>query len=73
MKVNCYKLVLQVLDFEGNNPSDVISSIENSRYSVITVEAHKKEIENWEDNHPLNQRGHQQYFFDFMKDAERIQ
>jgi len=55
MKVTAYKVVSTVLDFENMGKDEVIYEIENTRYCMTKVNTiESSEIEEWEDDHPLN-------------------
>jgi hypothetical protein len=55
MKVNVYKMVIEVLDFENQGLDDIIESIENNKYLVVKVrEQQVREVNDWFDEHPLN-------------------
>ena len=68
-KVNVYKMVVQLIDFEGrNNLDDIVESIENNRYYNVHVRDTKKVEIDWTDQHPLNMNATaEQTFFDLFK------
>ena len=54
MKV--YKLEVLVLDFEESGDDEVIELIENNKYLMVNViDIKSKQIDDWDDDHPLNQ------------------
>jgi hypothetical protein len=69
-KVNVYKMVVQVINFEGSdNLDDIIESIENNRYYNVIVRDTKKVEIDWTDEHPLNKNAtSEQTFFDLFKE-----
>jgi hypothetical protein len=69
-KVNVYKMVVQVINFEGSdNLDDIIESIENNRYYNVIVRDTKKVEIDWTDEHPLNKNDtSEQTFFDLFKE-----
>lgn len=56
MNATALKMEILVLDFEGSQLNDIIASIENNKYYVVKVKTiYQRTIENWNDEHPLNQ------------------
>jgi hypothetical protein len=56
--MKCYKAVVYILDFEGHPAGDIIYELEKNKH----INAHVDEFQvafigEWDDNHPLNQRG----------------
>lgn len=62
-------MTIEVLDFERNTIEDVLEEVQRNRHLVIHVHEHQlKQIENWDDNHPLNKNAtHRQAFLDLFK------
>jgi hypothetical protein len=57
MKAKVYKIVLSIVDLYNVPEEDVRYFLENVKYlypSVISLET--RDIEEWDDNHPLNQK-----------------
>jgi hypothetical protein len=57
MKAKVYKIVLSIVDLDNMPEEDVRYFLENVKYldpSVISLET--RDIEEWDDNHPLNQK-----------------
>jgi hypothetical protein len=62
-----YKLIVSVLDFDDLSEGDVIHEIENNKFlSVDVVDIKSAEIDDWTDDHPLNNYG------TFQSEFERI-
>lgn len=49
-----YKMVISIVDTEGNDPEDIASTIENIRDYNPTVQSIESRDIQWSDNHPLN-------------------
>jgi len=57
MNVTALKMEILVLDFEGSQLNDIISSIEDNKYYVVkTKTINQRTISDWTDEHPLNKR-----------------
>ena len=57
MKTKVYKVVLSIVDHEDMSEESVIHLLENVRYlypNIISLES--REIEDWDDDHPLNKK-----------------
>lgn len=57
MKAKVYKIELGVVDFENIHEDEIIYLLKNVKYlypSVISIES--KDIDDWDDDHPLNKR-----------------
>ena len=49
-------MVIEVLDFEDQPPENIVNGVENTRYSSVHVRYSKMvTVDNFTDNHPLNQ------------------
>jgi len=58
MRATVYKAVLCIVDHEDMPEESVINLLENVRYlypNIISLES--REIEEWDDEHPLNKKG----------------
>ncbi len=70
--VKVYRMVVEISDFEGNcGFEEAISAIENLKYySSHVVEVKEVSINDWDDDHPLNQHAtHRSTFDSIFKDA----
>ena len=54
MKVNVYKMEIQVLDFEKYNPKTIIQEMEDCDHVSIKVRDWAVRSVDWDDDHPLN-------------------
>lgn len=53
--MKAYKLEVLVLDFEETGDDEVKGLIENNKYLIVDVITLKsKKIDDWDDDHPLN-------------------
>lgn len=55
MKAKAYKIELLVVDHESMKQEDIIYFVENIKYlcsNVLSIQS--KEIDDWDDDHPLN-------------------
>jgi hypothetical protein len=54
-KVNIYKMVVMVFDFDRIELNDIINELENSKYFVTYVrDVEHRVIEDFTDDHPIN-------------------
>lgn len=59
MRLNVYKVELMVMDFDNIGRDEVIELLENTRYpnrciSPTVAHVEQRVVDNWTDNHPLN-------------------
>lgn len=65
--MKAYKLEVLVLDFEESGDDEVKGLIENNRYLMVDVITLKsKQIDDWDDDHPLNNTETQKEAFERM-------
>ncbi len=58
--MRAYKVTLLILDNEGMDPDEITQTLENQRYpnhclSPEVLSIYGAEVEDWSDEHPLNQ------------------
>jgi hypothetical protein len=67
MKAKAYKIELLVLDFEDISQEEIIYLIESIKYVDPTVMSiQSKEIDEWDDEHPLNKLDTMKQTYDEM-------
>lgn len=65
--MKAYKLEVLVLDFEESGDDEVIGLIENNKYLTVDIITLKsKQVDDWDDDHPLNSTETQKEAFEKM-------
>lgn len=74
MTAKAYKITINVLDFEGIDPREMIQMIENVKFLYPSVrKMEQTDLGEWDDDHPLNKKLTYEQYQDWWDKTEKVE